>query len=189
MARHLKTPPVGVEPTHTSALAERRQSLWPQRLHIQCPRQESNLVCNLRRVACDPAHSKDTPHTVTPVSGNPPPPTASPGTIPWQLSGTRWAIQHDSSQSSVVFIPPSVLARSRTWSTTFARSRAIRHTPRTFLQHPAEESNLVRRFRKPSCLPHTRRAQPASLPMLIRIPKSVSNPVAGPGLEPGRPAL
>lgn len=25
----------------------------------QCPRQESNLVCDLRKVACDPAHPED----------------------------------------------------------------------------------------------------------------------------------
>ncbi len=38
---------------------DRRQSTWHRQQHAQCPRQESNLVCNLRRVACDPAHSKD----------------------------------------------------------------------------------------------------------------------------------
>ena len=47
----------------------------------------------------------------------------------------------------------SVLARSRTWSSTFAGSRAIRNTPRTFLQRPAEESNLVRQFRGLPCDP------------------------------------
>ena len=58
---------------------------------------------------------------------------------------------------SVLFV--SVLARNRTWSATFAESRAIQHTPRTWTQYPAEESNLVRRFRRPSCLPHTRRVR------------------------------
>ncbi len=34
---------------------------FPYRFHgiEQCPRQESNLVCDLRRVACVPAHSED----------------------------------------------------------------------------------------------------------------------------------
>ena len=53
----------------------------------------------------------------------------------------------------------SVLARNRTWSTTFAKSRAIQHTPRTCTQYPAEDSNLVQRFRRPSCFPRTRRVQ------------------------------
>ena len=38
-------------------------SRWPCRLAsasgFQCPRQELNLVCDLRGVACDPAHSED----------------------------------------------------------------------------------------------------------------------------------
>lgn len=38
-------------------------SRWPCRLApasgFQCPRQELNLVCDLRTVACDPAHSED----------------------------------------------------------------------------------------------------------------------------------
>ena len=51
----------------------------------------------------------------------------------------------------------SVLARNRTWSTTFAKSRAIQHTPRTDTEYPAEDSNLVQRFRRPSCFRRTRR--------------------------------
>ena len=54
----------------------------------------------------------------------------------------------------------SVLARSRTWSSTFAGSRAIRNTPRTcFIQRPAEESNpgivrsMVGQFRGLPCDP------------------------------------
>ena len=35
----------------------------------------------------------------------------------------------------------------------------IQHTPRTSEKHPAEESNLARRLRRPSCIRHTRRAK------------------------------
>ena len=53
----------------------------------------------------------------------------------------------------------SVLARNRTWSSTFAESRAIRHTPRTCCyQYLARESNPVLRFRRPPCFRHTRKA-------------------------------
>ncbi len=34
-------------------------AVWLQRPKIKCPRQELNLVFDLRRVACDPAHSED----------------------------------------------------------------------------------------------------------------------------------
>ena len=34
-------------------------AVWLQRHVIQCPRQESNLVLDLRRVACDPQHSEN----------------------------------------------------------------------------------------------------------------------------------
>jgi hypothetical protein len=53
----------------------------------------------------------------------------------------------------------SVLARIRTWSSTFAESRAIHHTPRTIEtfgdQYPAEDSNLVRQLRGLLCVPGT----------------------------------
>ena len=54
----------------------------------------------------------------------------------------------------------NVLARNRTWSSTFAESRAIHHTPRTLfvLEYPAEESNLVLQLRRLPCVRHTRKA-------------------------------
>ena len=47
----LKETPVGVEPT-SSCFAGSRLAVWLQR-HVKCPRQESNLVLDLRRVACE----------------------------------------------------------------------------------------------------------------------------------------
>jgi hypothetical protein len=55
----------------------------------------------------------------------------------------------------------SVLARNRTWSTSFASSRAnpAHSEDKLFgLQYPAGESNLVRQFRGLPCFHHTRRA-------------------------------
>ena len=53
----------------------------------------------------------------------------------------------------------SVLARSRTWTTTFARSRASATLRGRFEpQRPTEESNLVRQLRRLPCCQHTRRA-------------------------------
>ena len=65
----------------------------------------------------------------------------------------------------------NVLAGSRTWSSTFAGSRArFRHTPRTFpTQRPAEELNPVLQFRRLPCCPtHPQGDQ-----------------VSRPGIEPG----
>ncbi len=70
----------------------------------------------------------------------------------------------------------SVPARNRTWSTSFAGSRAIRHTPETDCEYPAEESNPVRRLRRPSCDHHTRRA---SIPTWTR--------TKGPGTDRRKP--
>jgi hypothetical protein len=131
---------------------------------LECPRQESNLVCDLRRVACGPAHSKDN----------------------WgfrcEAGSPRHAVcvqNHAPCQSLAAQTPSSVPARNRTWSTTIAKSRAIQHTPRTCTQYPAEDSNLVRRFRTPSCLPNTCRAQSAPRPrpettltLLANLPRS-----------------
>ena len=47
----------GVEPTW-NCFAGSRLTVWLQRHVIQYPRQESNLVLDLRRVACDPQHSR-----------------------------------------------------------------------------------------------------------------------------------
>ena len=49
---------MGVEPTW-NCFAGSRLTVWLQRHVIQCPRQESNLVLDLRRVACDPQHSEN----------------------------------------------------------------------------------------------------------------------------------
>ena len=54
----------------------------------------------------------------------------------------------------------NVLARSRTWSPTFAGSGAVSVTlrgPVMLDQSPARESNPVRRLRRPACDRHTRR--------------------------------
>ncbi len=49
---------------------------------------------------------------------------------------------HLLSRYGSVKVGKSVLARNRTWSTTFAKSRAFRHTPRTILyEYLARESN------------------------------------------------
>ena len=77
--------------------AGRRQTVWYQR-HVlrsrssvcgaeapsaepkfRCPRQESNLVYDLRKVACDPPHSEDGRHV---VRGELPSPGIEPGPRP-----------------------------------------------------------------------------------------------------------
>ena len=47
--------PVGVEPT----FAGLQPAAWPSGSSVKYPRQESNLICDLRRVVCDPPHPED----------------------------------------------------------------------------------------------------------------------------------
>jgi hypothetical protein len=46
---------VGIEPTVTGL----QPVAWPFGTGVKHPRQESNLISNLRRVVCDPPHSED----------------------------------------------------------------------------------------------------------------------------------
>lgn len=72
----------------------------------------------------------------------------------WESNPLEAALQAAAVPSGSSATSVSVLARDRTWSATFAKSRAFRHTPRTFVfQHPAEELNLVRQFRGLPCAP------------------------------------
>ena len=70
----------------------------------------------------------------------------------------------------VTSAPFSVLAGSRTWSTTFAESRASTTLQGQCEKYPTEESNLARLLRRQSCVLHTRRA---------------SIKISRPGIEPG----
>ena len=47
--------PVGIEPTS----AELQPAAWPFGSSVKYPRQESNLIPDLRRVVCDPPHPED----------------------------------------------------------------------------------------------------------------------------------
>lgn len=120
---------------------------WLRQQHAECPRQESNLVCDLRRVACDPAHSKDKRgqvhfpvrrHTASAVGS---PPGRSPGGDAVCLTSRQCPRQ----ESNLVYDLRKVACVP-------AHSKDIH-------QHPTEESNLVRRLRTPSCVPQTRRAR------------------------------
>ena len=83
-----------------------------------CPRQESNLVLDLRRVACHPPHPEDEISLVP----NPPPGSR---TRPCGFEGRRASA---TLAGSVDRAHP--LAGSRTPSATFGGSHAVRHTPR-----------------------------------------------------------
>ena len=70
----------------------------------------------------------------------------------WESNPLEAALQAAAvpSGSSVTLF--SVLARSRTWSSTFAGSRANpAHSEDCFFQRPAEESNLVLQIRSLPC--------------------------------------
>ena len=49
--------PVGIEPTSTGL----QPVAWPSGSSVKYPRQESNLIPDLRRVVCDPPHPEDIP--------------------------------------------------------------------------------------------------------------------------------
>ena len=46
---------VGIEPTSTGL----QPVAWPSGSSVKYPRQESNLISDLRRVVCDPPHPED----------------------------------------------------------------------------------------------------------------------------------
>jgi hypothetical protein len=99
--------PVGVEPTSTGL----QPVAWPSGSSIigkACPRQESNLALDLRRVACAPSHPED----VSECSHTIPRPGVEPG-----LAASKAAVPSAT-------LAGSALARSRTWSATFGGSRA-----------------------------------------------------------------
>ena len=50
--------PVGIEPTSTGL----QPVAWPSGSSVKYPRQESNLIPDLRRVVCDPPHPEDIEH-------------------------------------------------------------------------------------------------------------------------------
>ena len=83
-----------------------------------CPRQESNLVSDLRKVVC----ASVTPRGLRSKRGRSSPPPGN-RTRPCGFEGRRASATPAGKQ-------PSALARSRTWSSTFGKSRAVRHTPR-----------------------------------------------------------
>jgi hypothetical protein len=61
---------VGIEPT-SSCFAGSRLTIWLQRRFPKYPRQELNLVYELRGLACVPAHSKDKLLSTSPRSRTP----------------------------------------------------------------------------------------------------------------------
>jgi hypothetical protein len=52
---HRKKTPVGIEPTLTGL----QPVAWPLGSSVKYPRQESNLIPDLRRVVCAPPHPED----------------------------------------------------------------------------------------------------------------------------------
>src|SRR5579862_1744684 len=153
-------------------MESRRQSrpFFPSVL-AQCPRQDSNLVFDLRRVACDPPHSEDSCDVVplrtapVPRRGFEPRPAASnaavhpphsqgaaqktqnakhPPAHPPRRSGSPGCI---TSVSRPGFEPGPGPSEGPMRSVT--PSRQIKNPS----QHEREESNPVRRFWRPPALP------------------------------------
>ena len=105
-----KTPDLGssVWPWDTSY----RHSVRSATCRSECPCQESNLVYELRGLACDPAHSKDVLSSV-PRQGVEP-----------RLAASKTAVRPSHSQGMLSSIP--TWTRTRVW--TFGGSDAIRCT-------------------------------------------------------------
>ena len=125
--------PVGFEPTK-SCFAGSRRTVWLRR-HHQCPCQESNLVLDLRGVACES------------------------GTLQGQLVETHLAEESNLVLqirslpcSSVTLARHSSPSRNRTWSKSFGSSRAVRHTHGP-LRRPNLESNQDQDLRSVLCCP------------------------------------
>ena len=127
--------------THLNRVAGGCRAVWLQRHVIQCPRQESNLVFDLRRVACKSATLRG--H----VSFSAPPRNRTPSC---RFEVCR-AIRHTRRAS--------VSTRNRTWIWTFGGSmRSLHHRD---IQCPDLESNQDQGLRRALCDPlHHRDVQP-----------------------------
>ncbi len=90
----------------------------------------------------------------------------------WESNPLETALQAAALPSGSSATSFSVLARSRTWSSTFAGSRAIRNTPRTCI------SSAPRRGIEP-------RPAVSRTAMLFRHTRRAFIPMSRPGLEPG----
>lgn len=136
----------------------------------ECPRQESNLDLDLRRVVCLP----HTPRTSR--IGHEPASPARESDPALRLRRPP-CNRHTHGESSV-------LARNRTWSATFGGSRAVPHTPRTlsweslrWFEQGCKDSNPVGEFWRLVALP-------GAHPCLV-VSLSSANPKGYPtGLEP-----
>ncbi len=107
---------MGVEPTK-NCFAGSRLTVWLQRHVIQCPRQESNLVLDLRRVACDPQHSENMYQFSAPPRNR---------TSSGSFEDCHALPAHPQGVHS------NVSTRARTWIWTFGGSYAIPCTIETF---------------------------------------------------------
>ena len=119
---------MGVEPTW-NCFAGSRRPVWLQRQIVKCPRQESNLIFDLRRVACESTtlrgqatehgprawHARRALVTHRTVSAPPRSRTSS-----CSFEGCRANPPHSQGTSS-----PS---RSRTWSRSLGRCCAVQNT-------------------------------------------------------------
>ncbi len=127
-----------------------------QKKRQKCPRQELNLVLDLRRVACDPAHSKDllfvstSPGSRTPSYGSED--RRASVTLERQICDTYIAIVEGSEVHDANGVASSP-SRNRTWSTSFGSCHAIRHTHGPNCQYPDLESNQDLDFRRVPCGP------------------------------------
>ncbi len=112
----------GVEPPQSRTPGLRPGGLadaQPTHFHSNaCPRQELNLVSDLRKVVCESGTLRG--HCLPSASPPPGSRTRSDG----------FEDRHASTTPARNCLASSALARSRTWSATFGRSHAIRHTPR-----------------------------------------------------------
>ena len=115
--------------THFDRVAAGCLAVWLQRLSLlSCPRQESNLAFDLRRVACAPTHPED----IFP-STNPRPSPARESNPALRLR--RPPCVHHTRKDRSTDAP----ARNRTWSSTSGGSRALRHTPRALFHRSRNE--------------------------------------------------
>ena len=152
-------------------------SRWPGRLapasrFWQYPRQESNLILDLRRVACDPPHSKDNHKSQI---GNlksqyPPGNRTQSGELKVRYADhhtrevlliSNFKFENSNLRIEIIEISNFRLPHRGVEPRLTASNAVVRpsHSQGQALPNcSAKESNLVSRFRRPRCVRHTRRA-------------------------------
>lgn len=175
--------------TRFRGFADRRPTVRLRRQQCSGPRFQGHVLARNRtwsptfaRSCARPSHSEDNDRIETALRPSPPPGNR---TRPCGFEGRRASATPAGNELSA-------LARSRTWSSTFGGSHAVRHTPRAlskpiagFTVRPRRRSAGAQGF-EPCPRVLEARCSPRSTPLKMSVPSSIRRPSREPRGHSGR---